>query len=169
MQRLQDLNGGSHTRKLEELEQLKTQSREAQDQFKEHQRDIEPLHENTSQAEKDLELKASPIGKQKSDVAQAENALRNLRDRGQQRDGFHERMPMLLRAIQQDSSFGSPPVGPVGHHVRLLKPKWSSILENTLGSTLGSFIVRSKRDMNILSGIMKRVTWWVLIISPPNT
>ena len=66
---------------------------------------------------------------------------------------------MLLKAIQQEKSFTQTPVGPVGHHVSLLQPKWSSILETSFGTTLNSFIVTSKKDMNILSSIMKRAGW----------
>lgn len=73
--------------------------------------------------------------------------------------GYHERIPVLLKAIQQEKAFAQPPVGPVGHHVSLLKPKWSSILETSFGATLNSFIVTSKKDMNTLSNIMNRVGW----------
>lgn len=71
-------------------------------------------------------------------------------------------MPALLRAIRDERSFNEPPVGPVGQHVRLLKPEWSSVLENSLGSTLGSFVVTSKQDLNTLSNIMQRVKWCVI-------
>lgn len=103
----------------------------------------------------------APISKKRADVERAETHLRNLaRDGGVKHSGFHERMPALLRAIQQQKgSFRKCPVGPIGHHVSLLKPEWSSILENSLGTTLNSFIVTSKSDMNILSNIMQSVNW----------
>lgn len=81
------------------------------------------------------------------------------RDGGARRSGFHEKMPMLIRAIQQDKSFKEPPVGPIGHYVSLLQPKWSSVLENSLGATLSSFVVTTKGDMNILFNTMQRVGW----------
>lgn len=131
--------------------------------YREHQRGIERLQEDNRKAEEELRNKAGPIHKQRSDIQQAEDALQNLKkDRGHQSDGFHDRMPMLLRAIQQESSFGSRPIGPLGQHVRLLKPKWSAVLENSIGGTLGSFLVSTKRDMNILLGVMQRVNWYVL-------
>jgi ATP-dependent RNA helicase DDX6/DHH1 len=96
----------------------------------------------------------------KNDITQAENRLRTLtREDGQRPTGFPDKMPALLRAIQQERSFTSQPVGPIGDHVTLLKPKWSSVLENSFGATLSSFIVSSKRDMNILSNLMGKVNW----------
>lgn len=163
-QRLQDLNGGSHARRLEEYGQQEAEVKNSKNRFKEHQQGMDRLQEDSQKAEEDLKIKAGPMAKQRSDIHQAEGALQNLtRERGHQSDGFHERMPMLLRAIQQESSFGSPPIGPLGQHVRLLKPKWSAVLENSFGGTLGSFLVSTKKDMNILSGIMQRVNWYVLV------
>lgn len=166
-QRLQDLNGGSHARRLEEFQQQEAEVEDSRNRFKEHQRGIDRLQEDSRKAEEDLRTKATPITKHRSDIQQAENALKNLtRDRGHQSDGFHERMPMLLRAIQQETSFGSRPIGPLGQHVRLLKPKWSAVLENSFGGTLGSFLVSTKKDMNILFGVMQRVNWYALVPSP---
>jgi chromosome segregation ATPase len=95
----------------------------------------------------------------KAEVDQAESNLRNLNREGIRRTGFNERMPALLKEVEIERSFSRKPVGPIGSYVSLLKPEWSSILENALGTTLNSFIVTSKRDMNILSHIMQRVGW----------
>ena len=78
---------------------------------------------------------------------------------------FHERMPLLLRAIRDDDRFREKPVGPVGNHIRLLKPEWSSILEKALGGTLSSFIVTSMPDQSLLSDVMKRVNWYEMLHS----
>ena len=91
------------------------------------------------------------------DVKQAETALQNLkRDEG---PGNSVSNRTLLRAIEQETSFSRKPVGPIGQHISLLQPKWASVLETSFGATLESFVVTSKRDMNILSNIMQRVNW----------
>lgn len=166
-QRLAELSGGSYARRQEELEQKKSEAAEARRRYEEHQQDANRLRDDVRRAEEEVKSRAAPIAKQRSDIEQAENLLRNLtKDRGSPDAGFHERMPILLRAIQQEGSFSKRPVGPIGHHVKLLKPEWSSILENSFGTTLNSFVVTSKRDMNILSNIMQRVNWY-LCIAPP--
>lgn len=150
-----------------ELEQKQEEASEARKQYEEHQKDTNRVKDNIKNAEEDHNSKIAPVEKVKSDIEQAENVLRSLtKDRGTQDAGFDPKLPMLLRAIRNDNSFSKQPVGPIGHHVRLLKPKWSSILETSFGATLTSFVVTSKRDMNILSNIMKRVKWYVHLLFP---
>ena len=96
-------------------------------------------------------------------MRQCEEQLNNLkRDQGQQQVGFHPNMPRLLRAIQQEDGFQEKPIGPVGSHVRLLQPSWSTILEKSFGGMLDSFVVMSKSDQALLSNLMKRVGWYGL-------
>lgn len=145
---------------MAEIDEKKTEAAETRNRYDLHRQDADRVHENCRAAEKDFNDTKGPIAAKKTDIEKSEERLRGLtRDRGEQRGGFHDRMPMLLRAIQQETSFGRRPVGPVGNHVRLLKPEWSSILETSFGSTLGSFMVTSKRDQSLLSNIMKRVNW----------
>ncbi|KAB8076691.1 P-loop containing nucleoside triphosphate hydrolase protein [Aspergillus leporis] len=157
-QRLADQSGGSYIRKQEELERARAEAADARTRQEEHQRDADRLRRELEDAEKEVTLLEAPIGRTKADVEQAETLLQTLNNEGGSRNsGFHDKLPALLRAIQQERSFTEKPVGPIGHHVILLKPEWSSILENSLGATLNSFIVTSKKDMNILSNIMHKI------------
>ncbi|KAF7164957.1 hypothetical protein CNMCM5623_009335 [Aspergillus felis] len=155
--RLADLSGGSYSRKEEQVQQAKTEAAEIRRQCEEHQQSARQLYQEAEEAENAVKLAAAPIDKMKAEVDQAESNLRNLNKEGIRRTGFHERMPALLKEVEVERSFSRKPVGPIGNYVSLLKPEWSSILENALGTTLNSFIVTSKRDMNILSHIMQRV------------
>ncbi|GFF26822.1 structural maintenance of chromosomes protein 6 [Aspergillus udagawae] len=155
--RLADLSGGSYSRKEEQVQQAKAEAAEIRRQCEEHQQSARQLYQAAEEAENAVELAAAPIDKMKAEVDQAESNLRNLNREGIRRTGFHERMPALLKEVEIERSFSRKPVGPIGNYVSLLKPEWSSILENALGTTLNSFIVTSRRDMNILSHIMQRV------------
>ncbi|KAE8148817.1 DEAD-domain-containing protein [Aspergillus avenaceus] len=157
-QRLADLDGGSYGRKQEQLEQAKTVAADARMRHEEHQNDASRLVRELEQARKEENELLEPIRKLRTDIEQAENLLRTLnKEGGSRRTGFHEKMPSLLRAVHQEQSFSQRPVGPIGHHVGLLKSEWASILENSLGTTLNSFIVTSKKDMEVLSNIMHKV------------
>ncbi|KAK2750907.1 Structural maintenance of chromosomes protein 6 [Onygenales sp. PD_40] len=158
-QRLADLDGGSHARRLAEVEEKKAEADQAANRYRAHQQELGRIQEDISRAEREVSSKRDPISKQRDDLAQAETQLRNLtRDKGHQQSGFPEKMPTLLRAIQNEQHrFSRPPVGPIGNHVRLLKPKWSGVLESSLGNNLSSFVVTSKRDSDTLLGIMRRV------------
>jgi ATP-dependent RNA helicase DDX6/DHH1 len=156
------LDGGSNSRKLAELEQRKEASNQLQNRYKQHKRERGRLQEDIKRAETELRAANEPVSRKQEELHRAQNRLQELtRDRGQQQTGFSDRMPMLLRAIQQETTFSRQPVGPLGNHMRLLKPQWSSVLENTFGGTLSSFVVTSKQDMNTLSKLMQKVKWWV--------
>ncbi|WEW60377.1 Structural maintenance of chromosomes protein 6 [Emydomyces testavorans] len=158
IQRLEDVNGGTNARKLSELEEKKAAAEDARNRHCDHKRDILRLQHEVSQASSEAEEIGAPIPSQRLEISQAEQNLRTLtRGRQQQANGFPDNMAKLVRAIQEENSFNRRPVGPLGNHVTLLKPQWSSVLEKSLGNTLNGFIVTSKGDMNTLSIIMQRV------------
>lgn len=164
--RLAEVNDGGYARKQEEYEQAKSRAAAARDEYEQHEQGASRLQEDVKNAKWDFESKGKIVDAKKKDITQAENRLRTLaREDGQRQSGFPDKMPQLLRAIQQEKSFTSRPIGPVGSHVTLLKPKWSSILESSFGQTLSSFIVTTKRDQNLLSSIMGRVNWYVFSLS----
>jgi structural maintenance of chromosomes protein 6 len=118
------------------------------------------LEMNKARAAKAVEEAKGPRSAKSQEIQEAREHLQNLlKDRGQQRSGYPPRMPQLIKAIGQDGGFRERPLGPIGDHVRLKKPVWSSILEKSLGAALNSFIVTSKQDQSRLSSIMQRVQW----------
>ncbi|MCJ1373013.1 Structural maintenance of chromosomes protein 6 [Loxospora ochrophaea] len=156
--RLEELNGGSHTRRLAEIDQRKADVEAAKGRCDEHERNLSSLQENKRRAEADLKNIEEPLRTQRTRVQQCQEQLENLkRDRGQQNRGYPPNMPQLMKAIGLDTGFQDPPIGPVGRHVRLLKPLWSSILEKSFGQTLSAFIVTSKPDSDRLSAMMARI------------
>lgn len=157
-QRLTVLDGGGAAARLASLEEAKDAAQAAHAAYEDHQAGKDRLDSDIKEAEARVAAHQGPLRAKREEVEKRMNDLDALsRDRGQQDLAYHQQMPALLRAIQNERSFAERPVGPVGKHVRLLKPEWSSVLEKSFGGTLSSFIVTSKRDMNILNGIMSRV------------
>jgi len=157
-QRLAELDGGGATRRLEALEQAKERVMMAIQEQREHQalkaqreRDIDQAQTAMDEADEIRTAKTAEVEDQKRNV---ENMMKN---RALQDLGYHANMPQLLRALQQEKGFREQPIGPIGKHVKLLKPEWSSILEKAFGNGLNGFIVTSKQDMDLLSRMMKRV------------
>ncbi|KAI9822363.1 MAG: Structural maintenance of chromosomes protein 6 [Pycnora praestabilis] len=156
--RLEDVDGGTHTRRLADIEDAKAKAQEAKDQYDQHSEDANRLEANGSKAAEDVQDAQGPIEAKKMEIRQCETLLQSLSsDRGQQNGAFNENMPRLLRTIQEERGFQEGPIGPVARHVQLLKPVWSSILEKSFGATLNSFIVTSKKDQILLSNVMRRV------------
>lgn len=133
------------------------EARQRQEEHSHGLRALEGEQRHAAEASKQLQNKR----RSKADeVESCEDDLRKLReDSGKQRAGFHPKMPQVISAIRQDNGFQQKPVGPVGDHIRLLKPVWSSILEKVFGGTLESFIVTSKVDQVRLAAILKKANW----------
>ena len=159
-QRLVDLSNGSYAAKQKESEEAANNAAEARREYESHGRDEPRLREDIERAEKEADSAKELVDAKKGALEQAEGHLRTLaREDGQRKPSFGERMPDLVKAIDQEKSFSRRPIGPIGNHVTLLKPKWSSVLEHSFGGTLSSFIVASKRDMDVLTQIMDRLGW----------
>ncbi|CAG7998256.1 unnamed protein product [Penicillium salamii] len=157
-ERLAEASNGGYARKQEECERAASAAATAKTEYEEHRNGATALRADNDEAQRKLAEATRPIDTKKKEIAEAENQLRALgREGGSRQNGYHPDMHVLLKAIQNEKSFGSPPVGPIGHHVTLLQPKWSSILESMFGGTLNSFIVSSKRDSDLLTAIMRRV------------
>lgn len=157
-QRLVDVSNGSYAAKQKESEQASNNAAEAKREYEDHGKDEPRLREDIERAKKEAETAKELVDAKKDAFNQAEGQLRTLaREDGQRKSGFDERMPTLLKYIDQEKSFSKRPIGPIGKHVTLLKPKWSNNLETAFGTTLHSFIVASKRDMDVLEQIMRRV------------
>jgi chromosome segregation ATPase len=159
--RLADIDGGNYARRQEEIDERKAEAEKARETHRDHQNSRGSIEEQIRQAQDAVNQNLAPVKQRRADIEEAETLLQSLmRDRGQSDAGFSDNMPTLLRAINQERSFARRPVGPVGHHVKLLKPEWSAVLEQSLNNTLSSFIVTSKKDMNILADLMHRVNWF---------
>ncbi|KAI9847889.1 MAG: Structural maintenance of chromosomes protein 6 [Thelocarpon superellum] len=156
--RLEATKGASHTRRLAEIEAARTQATEAKVAYDEHHASRSQLEIDIRLADEEHQASTRPIEHKRVEIGECDRRLSSLqRERGQQHSAFHENMPRLLSAIGNEPGFREPPVGPVGNHVRLRKPLWSSVLEKSFGGTLNSFIVTSKFDQGLLSSLMRRV------------
>ena len=159
--RLGDLDGGNNARRLAEIEEKKDDVAAAKERLAQHERGIDALREDQRTAESAYSNSQAPLAQKKNELRNQEQRLDGLlRDRGQQQGAYPANMPRLLRAIEQDGGFRQVPVGPVGKHVRLLDPTWSSVLEKFFGGALNSFVVTSKEDQNRLSTLMQQHRWY---------
>ncbi|KAL8656228.1 MAG: hypothetical protein Q9226_002741 [Calogaya cf. arnoldii] len=155
--RLEEINGGSNARRLVELDEKRSQLSDAKARLNEHDNGLTRFQEERRHASDDLEKSKEPIPKQRQEVQKCEERLNRLiRDKGKQEGAYSAGLPRLLRAIREEGGFQQIPIGPIGYHVRLKKPAWSSILEKSFGGMLNTFIVTSKSDQTRLSQMMTR-------------
>ncbi|KAK6364969.1 Structural maintenance of chromosomes protein 6 [Exophiala oligosperma] len=156
-QRLAELNGGGAARRIAELQNAHEALKEAKQAEDDHKRqrnereaDIERMGGLETAAQEALTNHQERLRQQKNNLQQLS------RNRANADLAFHPNMPTLLKALATDAGFQERPIGPLGKHVRLLKPEWSSIIEKSFGNTLNAFIVTNKRDEKHLSDVMRR-------------
>lgn len=158
--RLEEANGGSHKKRLEEIEAKRADVVAAKNRLQEHESNYGILQRNKEKATAALEFSKGPLATKQNEMDQCEAQLtRLLQDKGQKQGAYKPSMHRLLTAIQNDSGFREKPVGPMGNHVRLLKPLWSNILEKSFGGALETFIVTNKPDQSLLLRLMQENGW----------
>lgn len=156
-ERLAGVHGTAHQDRLARLEELKQEAEDAKHAQSEHSKKFLELETSRQKAEQEHEA-AKPAHKDAGDtLKQAENNLRQLQASSNNAfAGYHESVSRAVKEIDRETRWRAKPVGPIGMHIRLLKPEWSSQLETTLGGTLNAFAVTNKEDQVILSQILRR-------------
>lgn len=164
--RLEEANGGSHARRLGEIDKGKLDAAAAEKALESHGGSLKALEDNKRQAGNSLEKSKGLLRAKEEEIRLCREQVELLRrDRGRQRSGYPANMNQLINAIKEYRGFRENPIGPIGDYVRLLNPVWSSVLEKSFGATLNSFIVTSPPDQVRLSGIMQKVRWQVFLLT----
>jgi chromosome segregation ATPase len=155
VQLLEEANGGALTQKLAEqaeAEKAADDARAAESRHKEESPQLEQQKRNAQDALKNIE---KSLAAKRQEVSSAQDRLQALnRDRSNVMAGFDAKMSKMIQTIRNDRGFLETPIGPMGLHVKLKKPIWSSILESQMASNLTGFIVTSKADQVRLSNLL---------------
>ena len=158
-QRLSEAEGGVNAERLAELEQLKGLAEEARQAQDEHNNGYENVERARADAAKQLEAVRPAQDQAREAVSSAQSSLRQLSgDEGRTYAPYLNNMEKLVSEINKERRWRSKPVGPMGVHVRLLQPQWSSQLETVFGGALDSFVVTCKQDQDILSQLINRTS-----------
>jgi chromosome segregation ATPase len=163
-QRQAEADNGRHAEKIRQRDEAKAVCDNARAAFEAHDTGLPDLHRQLKQAQKEQSEADRNVEKARADVERFRNTLANMQ--GGQRNWIDAypspgKLRELLNAIKSSREFREPPVGPLGHHVKLLNPKWGRILEKQFGQALNAFVVTSKQDQNLLSTLMNRIGWCV--------
>lgn len=155
--RLADAQGEAHQQRMQDLEELKAAMEEARAAHEEHRGGDLQLQAAREQAQSQHHESEMKSAQAREDLSRAKTRLAEL-DRGQGRKfaAYPDRTEQIVQDIERETRWRSKPVGPLGLHVKLLKPEWSSIIETTLGGSLNSFAVSNPDDHRLLSQILKK-------------
>jgi chromosome segregation ATPase len=152
IQRMEDANGGAHSRILVEIQKAEQAVLDARTALEQYNGDITRMDETRQQAKESLARMKTPLAAKRHEVDIARDRLSSLNsNRGNVMAGFDNNMPRVLQLIRNDAGFREKPIGPLGIHIKLLNPLWSNVLESTMSGVLSSFIVTNKPDQMRLS------------------
>ncbi|PSK54037.1 hypothetical protein B9Z65_7843 [Elsinoe australis] len=155
-QRIQEASGPAQAEKLEELRNAEEDARQKKDEFDSFN-DKRPLERERDSAKADVDAKLQSMQPAEQAIRDAETRLQDLqRNRNDRVKAYNPNTSNLLRAVQNERRFKDRPVGPLGLHVKLLKPEWSSVVETTFGQVLESFVVTNSQDQSILRELQQR-------------
>lgn len=153
--RIESATGPAQARKLTELNEAREDAEEKQREL--NNLDRQPLDRTKAEADKAVDAARQALEPFQKAASAAEAQLASLQQsKGDLMKAYNPNMPTLLKAIERETKFKQKPVGPVGMHVKLKKPEWSSVVETTFGMVLEAFVVTNTHDQAILRGLQKR-------------
>lgn len=156
-ERLVESSGSARVEK--EAEHKRAQAREADlnQQIKDCTQQLPGFQSRVVEIEQTMKKHQRHRDQKKKDIVAAQQGVRELeKSTGSIYDGFDTDIRQLARTVAAESEFDSKPLGPLGAHIKLIKPEWSGILEKTLGEALNAFVVQSKKDQSRLSGLIRQ-------------
>lgn len=169
-QRLEGINGGALAEKQRELEEAKQAEEDVKTEMATHAANSSRLDQEYASAEQEHKVAAEGVERKRREISAAEARLRDLsQNQINPFAGFDPKLPQLLKVLDNDRGFSHKPIGPIGTHLQLTKPKWSAIIEKTLGNHLNSFIVTNRPDQQRLQSHMDRLRMQSSIIIAPRT
>jgi structural maintenance of chromosomes protein 6 len=161
--RLEEVNGGSIARHMEEMEIKKRAVERSRQLHRDKVAERADITKEQSDIEEDLKHCEYRKRAKIEEKASCEERIRELRNQGPQRN-FKPNMDKLLSAIAASKDFREKPIGPIGNYIQLTDPQWLSILERSFGDVLEAFIVTSKSDQARLADLMRRVNCQTSIV-----
>lgn len=156
--RLEESSGAAQAAKNAELNEAAEQESDVNNRLKETNDRIADIKSSLPGLKERFNKAESAKKAKHQQVVEAQTHLNQIKTKtGGPLDGYGPEVVRLVKSVESESSsFSQRPVGPVGAHIRLLKPEWSTVLEKTLGQVLNAFIVRNKSDQTKLKALMKR-------------
>jgi chromosome segregation ATPase len=159
--RIENANGPAHAQKVSDLEDARSQLQEHKQTEEQHVAQKAQIDNSLIEAQNEAgKARGRDLEDKRRAVEAAKNMLERLReDQGQQARAFAPQVHNVLRQLKNERGFTKPPVGPMGMHIKLLKPEWGSVIESTCGGQMNAFVVANYEDKMLLTRILKQQNW----------
>jgi chromosome segregation ATPase len=159
-EKIASADDGRHVQKMENIHAAEVQLTALNNEIKKKSSESGVLDRAKADAEAEVEQTKTAFDNNMLNIRSTEGRIRTFeREKGDWTTAYSPSLGNLLRAIASESRFREKPVGPLGRHVALLKPRWSDILEKQAGVSLKGFAVTSNGDQVVLSELMRRTKY----------
>lgn len=156
--RLHSAEGPQYFERVRRLEELRDTVTDVEHRINAHASQRAELDAKKEATRAEFDNSKGPVNVQSEEVEKRRNFVARLQSQqGSKFSSFRPNMAQLVNAVDKETRWRKKPVGPMGLHVKLKKPDWSSIIEKTFGGVLEAFVCHNKADQTLLSQIMKRV------------
>ncbi|KAM0716109.1 hypothetical protein Q7P37_008623 [Cladosporium fusiforme] len=167
--RLHGAEGPQHAERQQRLQDLVQAVADVEQRINGHLSQRAELEAKRDKARAEHDESRKPIGVKKEELQKVQQLVARLQSQqGSKFSSFRPRMAQLVKAVDNETRWRKKPVGPMGLHVKLKKPEWSSQIEKTFGGVLEAFVCTNKNDQMLLSQIMKRIDCAVQIYIGPD-
>lgn len=167
--RLHGVEGPEHAERQRRLEDLRGAVFDAEQRIDAHLAQKADIEAKKNEAKAQFEESKTPVEEKSAECEQRRSLVARLQNQqGSRFSSYRPNMAQLVKAVDNENRWRKKPVGPMGLHVKLKKPEWSSIIEKTFGGVLEAFVCHNKADQTLLSQIMKRVNCSVQIYIGPD-
>ena len=157
--RLAAVDNGAHARKMNEIQEAKAALTATRSRHQTLRAETPSLIATKKQAEQAAERTNRELQDRQDAVKDKENLIKNLEKGSRDWMGdFPKNLRNLISLIAKENRFREKPVGPLGRHIQLLQPKWSSILEASFGGRLNGFAVTNAEDKTVLLELMRKAS-----------
>lgn len=161
--RIENANGPAHAQKISDLEDARVQLQESRQREEQHTSQKAHLNTEANEAKNEANsARSSGLQRKKQAVEDARNMIQRVEaDQGKQAEAFPSQIHNVIRQIKNTRGWTEEPIGPMGMHVRILKPEWASIIETVCGGQLDGFVVKNNHDRGLLSKILRQQNWYL--------
>ncbi|KAF2760752.1 P-loop containing nucleoside triphosphate hydrolase protein [Pseudovirgaria hyperparasitica] len=151
---------GSLARIHDEISEAKSRLEEATQRLDVHTARFPVVEREQKEAQHQLDDSKSKLDASRADMQRAQQMLdEHTNKQSNWMGGYRRELSSVLRAIEAERRFKTAPIGPMGRHIQLLKPEWSSVLESSFGMLLNAFVVSDKNDQSLLHQIFKKARY----------
>ncbi|KAF7298831.1 p-loop containing nucleoside triphosphate hydrolase protein [Mycena indigotica] len=156
MKRLQADTESARQETQDKIIKAREQQTAAENELEQIRQKISDADTQLGQLKKEGNMAERKANDLRGQIMQCDSAIQNCEKAESDRyAAYGNNIKEVIQRIEQTRWQGQKPLGPLGIHVKLLKPEYGQLLRQQLGQQLTSFAVTHPRDLSTLKKILQ--------------